>query len=58
MEDQVSVYMSPSDRAAQLFPKVSGSLFVALYGSLVYGGGILTRFHTDSMVMMMIIWLN
>jgi hypothetical protein len=39
---QVSVFMSPSDRVAQLYPQAPGSLFVAFYDSQVYGGGILT----------------
>jgi hypothetical protein len=30
-EDQVSVLMSPSDEAAQLYPQVLGSLYVAFY---------------------------
>jgi hypothetical protein len=46
MEDQVSVFTSPRDRPAQLYPQVPGSLFVALYDSQGYGGGILTRLHT------------
>jgi hypothetical protein len=41
----VSVFMSPSDRVAQLYPQVPGSLFVAFYDSQGYGGGILTRLH-------------
>jgi hypothetical protein len=37
--------MSPSDRAAQLYPQAPGYLFVAFYDSQGYGGGILTRPH-------------
>jgi hypothetical protein len=45
MEDQTSVFMSPSDRVAQLYPEALGSLFVAFYNSQGYDGGILTRLH-------------
>jgi hypothetical protein len=50
LEDQVSVFMSPSDRVAQLFPQAPGSLFIAFYDSQDYGGGILTRLHTRNML--------
>jgi hypothetical protein len=43
--DQVPVFMSPGDRVAQSYPPVPGSLFVALYDSQGYGGGIITRLH-------------
>jgi hypothetical protein len=33
LEDRVSVFMSPSDKVAQLYPQAPGSLFVALYDS-------------------------
>jgi hypothetical protein len=42
LEDQVSVFMSPSDRVAQLYPQAPGSLFIASYDLQGYGGGILT----------------
>jgi hypothetical protein len=45
LEDQVSVFMSRSDRLAQLHPQAPGSLFVAFYDSQDYGGSILTRLH-------------
>jgi hypothetical protein len=45
LEDQISVFMSPSDRVVQLYPQAPGSLFVAFYDSRGYGGGILTRPH-------------
>jgi hypothetical protein len=48
LEDQVSVFMSPSDRVVQLYPQAPGSLFVAFYGSRGYGGGILTRLLTGN----------
>jgi hypothetical protein len=41
--DQVSVFITLSDRVAQLYSQAAGSLFVALYASQGYGGGILTR---------------
>jgi hypothetical protein len=46
LEDQVPVFMSPSDRVAQLCPQAPGSLFVASYDTQGYGGGILSRLHT------------
>jgi hypothetical protein len=46
LEDQVSVFMSPRNRVAQLYPKAPCSLFVAFYESQGYGGGIVTRLHT------------
>jgi hypothetical protein len=46
LEDQVHVFMSPSDTVAQLCPQALGSLFVPFYDSQGYGGGILTRLHT------------
>jgi hypothetical protein len=48
LEDQVSVFMSPSDRVAQLYPKARGSPFVAFYDSEGHGGDILTLLHTGS----------
>jgi hypothetical protein len=31
LDDQVPVFMSPSDRVAQLYPQEFGSLFIAIY---------------------------
>jgi hypothetical protein len=45
LEDQVPVFMSPSDRMAQLYPQAPGSFFKAFYNSQGYSGGILTRLH-------------
>jgi hypothetical protein len=45
LEDQISVFMSPSDRVTQLHPQAPGSHSVAFYGSQGYGGGIVTRLH-------------
>jgi hypothetical protein len=42
LENQVCVFISPSDGVAQLYPQALGSLFVAFYDSQGYGGGILT----------------
>jgi hypothetical protein len=47
-EDQVTVFMSPSDCVAGLNPQAPGSLFVTVYDSQHsqgYGGGILARLH-------------
>jgi hypothetical protein len=49
LEDQVPVFMSPSDRVYQLHPQTLGSLVVALYSSQGYGGGILARLHTGNL---------
>jgi hypothetical protein len=46
LEGQVPVFIYPSYRVAQLYPRALGSLFVASYDSQGYGGGILTRLHT------------
>jgi hypothetical protein len=49
LEDQVPVFMSPSDRVARLYPQAPGSLFIAFYDSQDYSGGdggIVTRLHT------------
>jgi hypothetical protein len=45
LEDQVSVFTSPRDRVAQLYPQALGSLFVVFYNSQGYGGGIRSRLH-------------
>jgi hypothetical protein len=45
LEGQVSVFMSPNDRVAQLYPQTPGFLFVTFLESHGYGGGILTRLH-------------
>jgi hypothetical protein len=47
LEDQVSVFMFPSERVAQFYGQAPGSLFIALYGSQGDDGGILTRFTRD-----------
>jgi hypothetical protein len=47
LEDQISVFMFPRDRVAQLYPQAPVSLFVAFYVSQSYGGGILTGLHTE-----------
>jgi hypothetical protein len=45
LEDQILVFMSPSDRVAHIYPQAPGSLFVAFYDSHGCGGGILTFLH-------------
>jgi hypothetical protein len=45
LEGQVPVFISPRNSVARLYPQAMGSLFVASYGSLGYGGGILTRLN-------------
>jgi hypothetical protein len=45
MEDQVPIFMCPSDRVAQVYLQAPGSLFVTFY-TQGYGGGILTHLHT------------
>jgi hypothetical protein len=40
------VFMSTSDRMAQLYPQALSSLSVAFYDSHGYRGGILTHLHT------------
>jgi hypothetical protein len=47
MWDQVPVFISSSNRVAQLYPQTLGSLFFASYDSQGYGGGIRTRHHTE-----------
>jgi hypothetical protein len=49
LEDQVSVFMSPSNKVAQLYPQAPGSLFVAFYVSQGYGGDILTHLRTGTL---------
>jgi hypothetical protein len=46
LENQVLVFMSPSDRVAQLYHRSPCSIFVAFYDSQGYGGGVRTRLHT------------
>jgi hypothetical protein len=43
--EEVSVFTSPRNRVAQLYPQALGSLFVASYDSQGYDGGIRTRLH-------------
>jgi hypothetical protein len=50
LEGQVPVFISPRKRMAQLYPQTQGSLFVASYDTQGYGGGILTRLHTGSIM--------
>jgi hypothetical protein len=45
-EGQVIVFISPRNRVAQLHPQALGSIFVASYDSLSYGGNIWPLLHT------------
>jgi hypothetical protein len=46
LEGQACVFMSLSDRVAQLHPQAPGSFPVSFHDSQDYGGGILVRLHT------------
>jgi hypothetical protein len=43
LEGQVPVFISRTNRVAQLYPQALGYLLVASYDSQGYGGGIRTR---------------
>jgi hypothetical protein len=45
LEDQVFLFISPSDKMAQFYPQALGSLFIASYDTQGYGGGIRTCLH-------------
>jgi hypothetical protein len=45
LEGQITVFISPSNRVARLYPQTLGSLSVASYDSQGYGGGIRPRLH-------------
>jgi hypothetical protein len=47
LEEQVSVFMSTSDKVVQSYPQAPGPLFAAFCDSQGYGGGIITRLHTE-----------
>jgi hypothetical protein len=47
--DQVTVFISPRNRMAQLYSWALGSPFVTSYDSQGYGGGILTHLHTGKL---------
>jgi hypothetical protein len=49
VEDQVSVFVSPSDGVTRLCPQASGSLSVTFNNSQDYGGGIIFMPISDSM---------
>jgi hypothetical protein len=38
LEDQVPVFMFPSDSVTQLYPQAQGSLFIAFYDTQGYSG--------------------
>jgi hypothetical protein len=45
LEGQVTIFISPKNKVAHLYPQALGSLFVAYYDSQGYGRGIRTRLH-------------
>jgi hypothetical protein len=45
LDDHVSVFISPRNKAAQLYLQALSSVFVASCDSQSYGGGIRTRLH-------------
>jgi hypothetical protein len=47
LQDKVPVFMSPSDRVAQIYPQAPGPLFVAFYDLHGCDVRILTRLHTE-----------
>jgi hypothetical protein len=47
LQDQVPVFMSPSERVAQLYPQALGSLFLPFCDSQGNGGGIVTSLHAE-----------
>jgi hypothetical protein len=50
LEGQVPLFISLSNRMAQLYPQAQFSLFVVSYNSQGYGGGIQPRLHTGGTV--------
>jgi hypothetical protein len=53
LENQIPVFMSPTDRVTQLHPQAPGSIFVTFYDSQGYGGGTLTRLHMGTKVLLL-----
>jgi hypothetical protein len=50
LEGHVSLFIFPNNRVAQLCPRALGSLFVAFFDSKCYGGGILARMASASLI--------
>jgi hypothetical protein len=48
LENQVPVFMCPSDRVAHLYHQALGSLSITLYNTQGYSGGILTLLHVGN----------
>jgi hypothetical protein len=46
LEGQIPVFLTPSNRVAQLYPQALGYLSISSYDSQGYGGGIRPRLHT------------
>jgi hypothetical protein len=45
LKAQVPIFISPTNRVAQLYPQALGSLFVTSCDSQSYSGSIQTHFH-------------
>jgi hypothetical protein len=50
LEGQVTVFISPRNMVAKLYPQALGSLFVASYDSQGYGGGMRTRLDAERLL--------
>jgi hypothetical protein len=46
LEGQIALFISPTNRVAQLYPQTLGSLSVAFYDSQGYGGCLLPHLHS------------
>jgi hypothetical protein len=51
LEGQVPVFISPTNKVAQLYPQALGSSFIASYDSQGYGGGIRPHLHKCCMAL-------
>jgi hypothetical protein len=49
LEVQVSVFITPRNRVAQIYPRELGSLSIASYDSQGYGTGILSRLYAGTL---------
>jgi hypothetical protein len=49
IDGPISVFISPWNRMARLYPQALGSFFVTSYDSQGYGGGIRPRLHTNAL---------
>jgi hypothetical protein len=55
LDDQVPVFVSPSDSLAHVYIQAPGSLFVAFYDSQGYDGGILSHLHVGKYFLIFVI---